>query len=115
MVTRDPGDDIFELPGGRIDEGESVNDCVMRELREELNIDLSSVVLNYVHSEQVMHTRDNRMQMMIAFSMVLPEDICNKIQFSDEVAEMDWVDSTTYISHNYYSDAKRTLDIFFNK
>ena len=46
----------WEFPGGKVESGESVQDCVKRELREELSIDVNTIGLM---QSQVNHYDDD--------------------------------------------------------
>ena len=40
LIAQRAKDGFWEFPGGKIDEGESPMECVVREMKEELNIDI---------------------------------------------------------------------------
>lgn len=71
LVTRRKHDTVFggywELPGGKADPGEGVDDCVCRELSEEVGVlvevigALSDVVHTYAHGTVRLHPRLCRM------------------------------------------------------
>ena len=40
LIAQRAKDNFWEFPGGRIDEGETPEECTIREMKEELNIDI---------------------------------------------------------------------------
>jgi 8-oxo-dGTP diphosphatase len=40
LIAKRGKDEFWEFPGGKIDEGETPADCVVREMKEELNVDI---------------------------------------------------------------------------
>ncbi|MDF3918511.1 NUDIX domain-containing protein [Salinicola salarius] len=40
LVVRKKGSDVFLSPGGKVEQGEPLQDCVVRELKEETDIDV---------------------------------------------------------------------------
>ena len=67
LITQRPATTVFggywELPGGKLDPGETIDDCVARELFEELGIHarvtgaLPEVVHQYDHAHVRLHPR----------------------------------------------------------
>jgi ADP-ribose pyrophosphatase YjhB (NUDIX family) len=48
LVTRSKGKDVWYIPGGKREQGESEQQALMREIREELSVDLLPETLQYV-------------------------------------------------------------------
>jgi len=67
LITRRPESTVFggywELPGGKLDPGEAVDECVVRELSEEVGVlvevigTLNDVVHTYQHATVRLHPR----------------------------------------------------------
>lgn len=78
----------WEFPGGKIEPGESAEDCIIREIREELDIEisvtdkLSGVLHNYQYADIILHPlicKYEKGSIILhehrAANWVLPEDI----------------------------------------
>lgn len=67
LITRRPDHTVlggyWELPGGKLDDGETVEGCIVRELREEVGVEaevvaaLSDLVHTYDHGTVRLHPR----------------------------------------------------------
>ncbi|MDO5809470.1 MAG: NUDIX hydrolase [Methanobrevibacter sp.] len=67
--------DTWELPGGKVDEGESFDDALVREIKEETNLDCKvgdlaiAIQHNYPHKrtvQMIMHLDDVEGELMIS-------------------------------------------------
>jgi 8-oxo-dGTP diphosphatase len=47
LVSKRAAPDVFYLPGGKPEAGESAEECVRREVREELGVDLASLEFDH--------------------------------------------------------------------
>ncbi|MDR5866190.1 NUDIX hydrolase [Halomonas koreensis] len=43
LVVRKKGSDVFLSPGGKVEPGEPLQDCVVRELKEEIDVDVKDL------------------------------------------------------------------------
>ncbi len=48
--AKDPGDGMLDLPGGFVDPAESAEDALVREVKEELNLDVARCSIRYLGS-----------------------------------------------------------------
>ncbi|MEK6909452.1 MAG: NUDIX domain-containing protein, partial [Candidatus Aenigmatarchaeota archaeon] len=48
LVTRSKGKDVWYIPGGKREQGESDQEALIREIREELSVDLILETIKYV-------------------------------------------------------------------
>lgn len=80
---------VYELPGGRIDEGESIRLCLKRELEEELGITkfkMGKIIGAYERSEYKKEGIDGAMALI--YEVFIEELILN---LSDEHTEYEWI------------------------
>lgn len=43
LVVRKKGSDVFLSPGGKVERGESLQDCVIREIKEEIDVNVKNL------------------------------------------------------------------------
>lgn len=95
---------LWEFPGGKIEPGETAEDCIIREIREELNVQIEiSQNLNPVE-----HHYENKSIRLIPF-------VCNivsgQITLKDhsefrwlsrnDLQSLDWAEADKGVVHNY--------------
>lgn len=93
LVTRrkyDPARNMLDLPGGFIDPGETMENCLKREIKEELNLDISSQRYFNSHPNQYRY-KDILYPIIdsfflckvISFANILPKDDVSEFYFID--------------------------------
>lgn len=75
LLTRNAGADHWSLPGGKIEMGETPKECVVRELREELDLSISKV--DYKLGVYLSHKEKKRDQVHI-FVVIVSSDAFTK-------------------------------------
>jgi 8-oxo-dGTP diphosphatase len=80
------GQKLWDLPGGRMEFGETAEETLKREIMEELNIEINPIKVvdtwNYLHNDKCQITG------IIYYS----EMITSKINLSDEHEGYEWID-----------------------
>jgi len=94
----------WELPGGKIELNETPEDCLMREIKEELDIKID--VLKKLKSNR--HTYPNIVVNLIPFiskhvsgSITLKEHANYQWLNSNELLDLDWAEADVPILHDY--------------
>jgi 8-oxo-dGTP diphosphatase len=80
----DPFAGQWALPGGRIDDGESAEDCLVREMKEETNLEVEPVRFTGLYSDP---NRDPRGVIAAAY---LVKRISGDPKAGDDAAEVAW-------------------------
>ncbi|MGQ4514774.1 NUDIX domain-containing protein [Streptomyces sp. DW26H14] len=88
LVVRSKGRDAFYLPGGKLEPGESPEEALVREVREELGLKLhSSTLVHFATVSAPAHARPGVQLSMRCFTGVVD----GVPQVDGEIAEMRWV------------------------
>lgn len=100
----------WEFPGGKIELGESAEECIVREIKEELNLHITVVARLSSYS----HCYDNKLIELIPFicSCVGGEiRLTEHSQFLwttvEELSEFDWAEADIPVVHEYIKLAKQ--------
>jgi 8-oxo-dGTP pyrophosphatase MutT (NUDIX family) len=84
----------FYLPGGKIDQGETSQEAIIREIKEELNIDLIPEKLKFHYHISAPAYGENANIVMEQDCYLY--DLDEKIQPSNEIAEVKFFDFESY-------------------
>ena len=112
LVVRQNELEDYEVPGGRIDLGESIEDTIKRELFEELNIEIKNFNYKIETNFQAMNPNEGVQHFYLIVSIKLGDEYIKKMSTSNEVAEMVWVDSGNYRNYKYKKFLERDVEKF---
>lgn len=113
LITRDSRDNCFELPGGRLDAGEEPMSGILREIREELGIE--AYVKRILSVQKMFHGRDKEDMIVIFYEALMKNEDAEFKVDSEEVAEMQWVDVSSYATYSYHPLYKEALEDYFEQ
>ncbi|HEV2956890.1 MAG TPA: NUDIX hydrolase [Xanthobacteraceae bacterium] len=88
--ARDPGRDLFSLPGGVVEAGETLAEAVAREVLEETGVTVEPVRLAG-HREVIVRDADGRVERHFVILAFACRWRAGEAGPSDEVAEARWV------------------------
>lgn len=111
LITRDSRDQIWELPGGRLNEGENPQTGVLREVEEELGVDVA--VERVVYINQFLHS-NNKPALVIIYQARLVDESAVFSPDPLEVAQMEWVDALDWHTYSYYPEYTAALKEYFS-
>lgn len=116
--TDDSGKNYWDIPGGRMGEGEEINQTLERELREEVPTIQDVKILNLVQAYKLPRNLKDGQGLMLLFFKVDAE--LHTVEISDEHIEYKWVgseelktlgDESTYINDGYKKAIELALGI----
>lgn len=86
-----PGVGKYDMPGGFIDAAESAEEALVRELKEELDLDIKESDLQFIFTYHNLYTYDDITQNVldVCFSVQIPSSA--KLCATDDVASVTWV------------------------
>ncbi len=112
LITRDVRDgDVWELPGGRLNVGESLEEGLQREMQEELGVAVH--VHKVVYAETFMHPRGNVPHVLLAYHATLTSPAEEFRPHDIEIAEMKWIDKNDLLHISIFPQYVRALETFF--
>lgn len=116
LMIHKSDNDLWALPGGGHDLGESIRDTVVREVREETgyDVDVVDIVGTYTNPNHVMAYDDGevRQQFSIAFSA---QRVGGELHTSDESKEVAWVDPASLDSLQIHPSMRMRIQHFLDR
>jgi len=112
LITRSEGDTLWDLPGGRINEGEALEETIAREVREELGVDIE--VSRLLCSEQSLHRKDNRFILFATFEARLVDRDSPSFVPNEESEEIRWIDRSDYDASQMFDQCPKPFKVLWN-
>jgi 8-oxo-dGTP diphosphatase len=106
LFTRAKGKTVFIDPGGKIEQGETPKQALIRELKEELSIDVNENDLEYFG--EFSDISANNASKTVHMTVFLVKKWRGEIKPSAEIEELKWLDS-------YITEDTRVGSIFGGK
>ncbi len=88
LISRSRGKDVYYIPGGKREPGESDHEALIREVREELNVQLKAETIAY--SGRFEAQADGKPEGVIVRMTCYTGDYEGDLSPSAEIEEIDW-------------------------
>jgi ADP-ribose pyrophosphatase YjhB (NUDIX family) len=112
LLTKGVGDgDVWELPGGRLHEGEILAEGLQREITEELGVDVG--VGPIVYAEQFIHQKSDQNHLLLAYLVSMKNPTQAFMPNADEVENMRWIDESQLHEQKIYDNYLHALEAYF--
>lgn len=117
LITKDPNYSSWEIMGGRLEVGESIEDALKREAKEELGIELQ--VGDLIYNEQFNQDSDGLPHLMLVFKCSFDGQqyeqnrAKNKELISKEVQYAHWVRQIDLHRYSFFANCIRAINHFF--
>lgn len=112
LIARDIDDvDLWEIPGGRLHEGETLEAGLKREIQEELGVDCN--IGPMVYSEQFHQTRDGSLHLLLAYEVTLSDPTAEFHVDTHEVAEVRWISKDELPTYTLYGNCLNALKSYW--
>lgn len=92
LAVREHDEDVFYSVGGRVEADESDIDCLIREVREEINVDLVKNSIKFLHEFEYPQAKETDATLNIKLYQA---DIIGTPRIGAEIAEIEYIDSRT--------------------
>lgn len=110
LLLRDTQHDKWELPGGRVDENQTIKESFEREVKEELLGAKLEVLGQLVHAAQGDFLVENYHKLLLLFYLARV-NLPNKIALSTEHDEFAWVNRADYVNYDMYETDRAAIQI----
>ena len=94
MRLKEPywGEILYKLPGGGLEYGEGTLECLARELKEELNLELDTAELFYVQEDFIRSKFKGNEQLFTVYYKITCKNITDLKIIDKNIEEVNWID-----------------------
>lgn len=93
LVTRAKGKDVFVAPGGKLEQGETAVEALVREMREEVDVEVNPGTLRILGIFRAQAAGNDSKTVEMTVMMI--QDYKGEPTPSSEVEELMWINSST--------------------
>jgi ADP-ribose pyrophosphatase YjhB (NUDIX family) len=113
LLVQDPrgGDDVWELPGGRMNIDEEPRGAMQREFYEEMGVQID--VHEVVHMEQFIQGSENKRAFVIVYKASLRDGGQKFTPAEEEVSKIQWFTHVEVQALKLYPEYKNALEVYF--
>lgn len=92
LVNKSTKYDFYLSPGGKIEAGETPEGSLIRELKEELNIEVTAK--DFYHWRTVEESAAHDLNKLLRMEIFFVTSWCGELVPGNEIEELKWIDST---------------------
>lgn len=111
LMCRGIGSDVWDIPGGRLNKNEDPKVGLMREVQEELGVEV--VVLNPFYTCAVHDIKNQPPRYFVVFNGVMKNPSDSFVIAEDEIEEIRWVSKDEIDTLVTIKDWKKVLKLHF--
>jgi 8-oxo-dGTP diphosphatase len=111
LLTRHPMDTTFGFPGGRLHSDEEPKACLLREVQEELGIE---VRLGAILDAGIDTYYNGTKHFFVVYDAEFADPATLMTPDEKEVAELKWIDGSEIADQKIYPSCKRAIASYFN-
>ena len=89
LRDRAPNASTWAMPGGLVEVGETLEQAVIREVKEETNLDISDIKFNRFH-EIIMRGDKDEVEMHYVLAMFVTPNAVGEAHAGDDAADVGW-------------------------
>ncbi len=111
---------FWDLPKGKLDEGETIQSCAIREVMEETglkNIQLNELIQFTNHTYFDTHLNEEVIKRTYWFHMTIPNEQAGIPQTSEDIQKIEWytMGNAAHCLDNTYDTIKEVIASFISK
>ena len=92
LVTKDNKDDFYKIPGGKVEENESLEECAVRELKQETGLDCETIKkLSTQELDKKPRTGENIEMYLYHYLADLKQPVKDYKSYNHNGHEVNWI------------------------